>query len=793
MENTTEKPELTKEPKKVKRFLLFKIAIWLFVVLPLVFLTVIFYRIAAGEMGFMPSFEELENPKSNLASEIYSSDQVLLGKFYIENRTFVDFDELSPFLVDALIATEDARFYEHSGIDGKALLRVIYGVLSGDHKGGGSTITQQLAKNLFPRDTTTYSSSLLKAYSMGITKFKEWVTAVKLEKNYTKEEILVMYLNTVPYGSKTFGIKSAARTFFNVAPDSLKIEHAAILIGVLKAPTFYSPIRNPERAKKRREVVLSQMLKYNYISQPVYDSVKELDFGLSYKIQDHKQGLATYFREYLRKMMTAKAEDDSLEWRTNPLYGWCNKNLKPDSTPYNLYKDGLKIYTTINYKMQTMAENAVNKHMGEYLQVEFFKEQKNRKKAPFAWNYTEKQIKQFMNRYVRTSERYRISKHNGISHDSIMAAFKRPVKMKIFNWSGEIDTIMTPMDSIRYYKHFLQTGFMSMEPQTGYVRAYVGGINYKHFQYDHVTLSKRQVGSTFKPFLYTLAMQEGYSPCYEVPNIPVVFKMPEGQPDWSPHNAGKTKKDGEMVTLKWGLANSVNYISAWLMKQYNPEAVIKIARKMGIRSTIEPVPSICLGTPEISLYEMVGAYGTFANKGVYTKPIFVTRIEDKNGNVISTFTATKKEAISEQGSYLMLELLKGVIQHGTSVRLWLPSYPYQLNNEIAGKTGTTDDYSDGWFIGITPNLVSGAWVGGEERTIHFRGMTMGQGATMALPIWAWYMKSVYADSTLGYLPSDTFEKPLKGISVELDCDKYKKQHGDNNPKIDILGGSDDFE
>ncbi|MBU0765621.1 MAG: transglycosylase domain-containing protein [Bacteroidetes bacterium] len=791
---------------KVKKFRIFSLVFWILVLTPLIIVSVLFYLIADGRLGFMPSFEELENPKSNLASEIYSSDQKLLGKFYIENRTFVNFEDLSQYLVNALKATEDARFEDHAGIDSKAVIRVLFGVLTGTHKGGGSTITQQLSKNLFPRDTVLHDSKIGKLSNLVLTKFKEWVTSVKLERNYTKEEIIVMYVNTVPYGSQTFGIKSAARTFFDVTPDSLKLEQAALLIGVLKAPTYYSPVRNPERAVKRREVVLSQMHKYGYITDEVFDSVNALPLGLKFKIQDHKQGYATYFREFLRIMMTAKKPNhnnygslsrfynDSAKWENDPLYGWCNKNLKPDGTPYNLYKDGLKIYTTINYRMQEFAEKAVAKHLGEYLQKEFFKEQKNRTKAPFAWNYSDKQIEGFMQRYKKNSSLYKALKKRGLQEDSIDVVFNTPVPMTVFSWDGEKDTVLSPIDSIRYYKHFLHAGFMSFEPHTGYVRAYVGGINYKHFQFDNVVLTKRQVGSTFKPFLYSTAMIEGYSPCYEVPNIPVVFSMPDGQPDWSPHNAGKTKRDGEMVSLMWGLANSVNCISAWLMKQFSANKVLKLAEKMGVEvDEIPRVPSICLGTPDISVYEMVGAYGTFASKGVYTKPIFVTRIEDKNGNVLQVFTAQKNEAMSEEAAYLMLELLKGVVKHGTSVRLWLPSYPYQLSNEIAGKTGTTDDYSDGWFIGITPNLVSGGWVGGEERNVHFRGMTMGQGATMALPIWAWYMKSVYADSTLGYLPGDRFERPMKQLRVETDCAKYRKENKIEDSKEKILIGGDGFD
>lgn len=740
----------------------------------------------------MPTFEELENPKSNLASEIISSDQELLGKFYIENRTFVNFDDLSPNLVNALVATEDYRFQEHSGIDGKALLRVMFGVITGNSQGGGSTITQQLAKNLFPRDTVKSNSKIYKAVRMSVTKFKEWVTAIKLERNYTKEEIIVMYLNTVTFGSQTFGIKSAAKTFFNVSPDSLNVEQAAMLIGVLKAPTKYSPILNPESAIKRREVVLAQMKKYDFISEQEYDSLRVLSLGLNYKIQDHKEGLATYFREYLRMVLTAKKpefsnyvsvdkfREDSLEWIENPLYGWCSKNLKPDGTEYNIYKDGLKIYTTINSKMQKYAEEAVYAHLGNYLQPAFFKEQKGREKAPFAWNMTEAQIKQVMEVSIKRTDRYRRHKASGLDKDEIEKIFKTPTKMKVFSWKGEIDTSMSPLDSIKYYKHFLRASFMSMEPQTGYVRAYVGGPNYKHFQFDQVKIGKRQVGSTFKPFLYTLAMQESYSPCYKVPNVPTTFEMPAGQPAWTPKNSGKTKYDGKMVTLKWGLANSVNFISAWLMKQFRPQAVVKIAHQMGVKSRLDPVPSLCLGSSDLTLYEMVGAYSTFANKGVYVEPIFVTRIEDKNGNILSSFIPKKQEAMNDQTAYLMSYLLQAVVNSGTSVRL---RYRYGFQNEIAAKTGTTDNHSDGWFIGIVPSLASGGWVGGEERSIHFRSLEYGQGASMALPIWALYMKKVYEDKSLGYNQNEKFEKPEK-LSVELDCGKYSSARGEENINLD---------
>lgn len=785
------------QPKRRRYILIF----WILYAVPFLTISTIFYLIATDHMGFMPTFEELENPKSNLASEIFSSDQELLGKYYIENRTFVSFDDLSPHLINALIATEDSRFHEHSGIDGRALSRVVYGVLTGNSQGGGSTVTQQLAKNLFPRDTTRYKSSISRAVNMMIVKFKEWVTAVKLEKNYTKEEIMVMYLNTVTFGHQTFGIKSAARTFFNVSPDSLRIEQAAMLIGVLKAPTAYSPILNPENALHRREVVLSQMEKYGFITETEYDSIRQLPFGLEYKVQDHKQGLATYFREYLRMVLTAKKPDkknywsveefysDSAKWETDPLYGWCNKNFKSYDKdgvgiPYNIYKDGLKIYTTINSKMQQYAEDAVYDHLSNDLQIAFFNEQKGRSKAPYGWNMTEKQIKTLLTSAMKRTERYHLLKLANVNPDSIEAIFNKPVPMTVFSWRGEIDTTMSPMDSIKYYKHFLRASFMSMEPSTGYVKAYVGGINYKYFQFDQVCVGRRQVGSTFKPFLYTLAMEEGYSPCYMVPNIPTTFEMPDGQPDWTPKNSGKTDYDGKMVTLEWGLANSVNYISAWLMKQFKPKAVVKIAKKMGIKSHLDEVPSICLGSSDVKLSEMVGAYCTFANKGVYTEPIFVTRITDKNGNILMSFTPEKKEAMNERTAYLMIHLLKNVVLKGTSMRL---RFKYGLINEIAAKTGTTDNHSDGWFMGITPNLVSGAWVGGEERGIHFRSIAYGQGANMALPIWAKYMNKVYNNKNLNYSREDVFEKPPH-FNVKLDCGKMSKE--DVNQTIDIFDDGD---
>ncbi len=782
------------EHKKEKQSNIKKIIIlWLIGLIPLIITILFFYGIATGFFGFMPTFEELENPKSNLASEIYSYDGKLLGKYYYQNRSFVTYQDLSPYLVKALIATEDYRFDKHSGIDAKSLFRVMYGIVTGHHKGGGSTITQQLAKNLFPRDTIKYKSKLKKYSNLALAKFKEWVTAVKLERNYTKEEILAMYLNTVFFGSNAYGIKSAARTYFNTTPDSLKLEQAALLVGMLKAPTYYSPVLHPDNALKRRNVVLGQMKKYHFISEVEYDSLSKLPIELHYQVQSHRRGIATYFREYLRQVLTAKKPDrrlyidmqkyyeDSLSWANDPLYGWCNKNTKPDGSHYNIYKDGLKIYTTIDYRMQTYAENAVRMHLKDDLQKAFFKEQKGRKKAPFAWNVSYREIKRLMVSAMHRSDRYRRLKRAGVPADSIEKIFHTPVKMKVFSWDGLIDTIMTPWDSIRYHKFFLRAGLMSMESYTGYVKAYVGGIDYRFFQFDHVTQAKRQVGSTFKPFLYTLAMQSGYSPCYKVPNVPVSFELPEGKV-WTPKNAERTKHDGEMVTLKWGLANSINNISAWLMKQYSPQAVISVARNLGIVSHIDPYPSICLGTPDISLYEMVGAFNTFGNKGIYVKPIFVTRIEDRNGNILAVFRAPRHEAMSEETAYLMLELLKAVVNQGTSIRL---RYKYGFKGEIAAKTGTTQNQSDGWFIGLVPKLTTGVWVGGEDRSIHFRGIRLGQGANMALPIWALYMKQVYADSTLQYSEKDKFEPPAK-LHIIVNCKEYEKlkKHTNGN-EIDL--------
>ncbi len=715
----------------------------------LVFL--IFLAISLGWLGFMPGFEELENPKSNLASEIISSDGIVLGTYYIENRSNIHYSELSPHLIDALIATEDIRFHDHPGIDARATGRVIFGVTTGSYRGGGSTITQQLAKNLFPRKPNRTKLDMI------IIKFKEWVTAVKLERNYTKEEIIAMYFNTVAFGHQAFGIKSAAWTFFNKEPIDLTIEESALLVGILKAPSFYSPVRHSERAGKRRVIVLSQMEKYGFLTEEMYDSLKVMPVDMSaYRLQDHTTGIARHFREYLRIRLNK----------------WCAGHAKSDGTPYNLYSDGLRIYTTIDSRMQHYAENAISQHLGDDLQPAFYRHWDGYTNAPFVFDKknADEEIEKLMKQAMRRSERYRVLNENGMPKDSILLSFNTPTSMRIFSWKGEIDTVMTPMDSIWYYKFFIRSSLMSMDPHTGYVKAYACGPDYRYFKYDNVTYGKRQVGSTFKPFLYTLAMQEGdLSPCTEVPNIQYSIELDDGSV-WTPRNTS-TYKRGDMISLKEALAHSNNWISAFLMKRYSPEAVIEMAHNMGVTSEIPAYHAIALGSADLSLYEMVGGLNTFVNKGIYIEPIFITRIEDKHGNLIDSFIPNQQEAMNEETAYLMLELMKGVVQTGTGIRL---RFKYEFSNPVAGKTGTTQNQSDGWFMGLTPDLVTGVWSGCEDRAAHFRTITLGQGANMALPIWALYMQQVYADSTINLFQGD-FEKPLRPLSVEIDCEKLKQE------------------
>jgi penicillin-binding protein 1A len=765
-----------------------KFLLWFWGIFSFIWVVVIglFVMIGLEMFGPLPSFEQLENPKSKLASEVYSEDNMILGTFFRENRSLIDFDEISPNVINALIATEDVRFRKHSGIDGRSIVRVAVKTILMGHSGsgGGSTITQQLAKNLFPRDTVYRKSALVRKAKLVTTKFKEWITAVKLERNYTKNEIIAMYLNTVAFGSNAFGIKMAAKTFFNTPADSLNVEQAALLVGVVNAPTKYSPIRNPKSALARRNHVINQMGKYGFITKAAADSISKLPITLNFKVQDHNVGLATYFRESMRLLLSAPMPnprnyfsyatyvEDSLQWATNPLYGWCNKNLKPDGSPYNLYWDGLRIYTTINSKMQTYAEEAVENHLGKFLQPAFDQEQKARRYRLFADALTDDQINGILNNAMRQTERYRVLRANGVPMDSIRKVFKTKIPMTIFTWKGDRDTIMSPLDSIKHYKRYLRASFMAMDPRNGHIKAWVGGPNFRHFKYDQVKKGKRQVGSTIKPFLYTLAMQENYSPCFTIPNVPQTFVV--GDSVWTPKNSGNTRFDGKMVTLKWGLANSVNNISAWLIKQFNPTALVDIVKKMGVTSHIDPVYSVFLGTYEISLYEMVGAYGTFANKGVHVEPLMVTRIEDKNGNVLATFAPQKNEAISEQTAYLMVNLLEGVVTRGTAQRL---RYRYQFTAPIAGKTGTTQNHSDGWFMGMIPNLVAGVWVGAEDRSVRFQTIGMGQGANMALPIYALFLERVYKDPRLGLSQTDQWERPLKFNYVNLNCDDIDPSMG----------------
>jgi len=732
---------------------------WLLVWMPFIIISLLISMISFEVFFDLPSVAELQNPKSNLATVIYSSDMKTLGKYYAENRVSVKYYELDKDLVDALIATEDARFHEHSGVDLKALGRAVFGAATGSSSsGGGSTLSQQLAKMMFPREK-------LSKFQTVIRKLKEWVIAVRLEKNYTKDEILAMYLNKFDFLHLAVGVKSASQIYFNRSQDSLEIQQAAMLIGMAKNPSLFDPIRRGESTLKRRNVVLNQMVKYGYLTQQKYDSLKTLPLGLIYRPEDHNDGLAPYFREYLREYF---------------LKEWCAKHINPETKkPYNIYKDGLKIYTTIDSRMQQYAEEAVTEHMTD-LQKMFTKECKTKKNAPFAWNVNKEQIENIMISSMKRSDRYRSLKNAGLSREQIISEFKKPVAMTVYSLRGDIDTTMTPWDSIRYYKSFLHTGFVSIDPSTGYVKAWVGGVNHKHFKFDHAKVGKRQVGSTFKPFVYAMAIQEGYSPCYQVPNVRTCITIPD-QPDWCPDNSDGNKGTGKMVTLRYALAGSINYVTAWVMKQFPPEALVTLVRRLGITAPIDPVPSICLGTPDISVFEMVAANATFANKGTYIQPTFITRIEDKNGKVLEEFFPTTDEVFSEEKAYTMIQLMRGVVDRGTGSRL---RSRYNLRNEIAGKTGTTQNNADGWFMGLTPDLVAGCWVGGEERSVHFNSTNEGQGASMALPIWGKFFQKVYADPTLK-ITKNGFVKPTNMGNIELDCSVYDAQTEKDIPIDDL--------
>jgi len=756
-----------------------KIIKWFWILISTPFAALAVALLLVSLFTHIPSFEELEDPRSNLATQILAENGEVLTTYHIENRSYISFDDLSQGLKDAIVATEDARFYRHSGIDFKSLARVgVKSVLLGNRRGGGggSTLSQQLAKSLFPRDTAKSSIPGAKIFVLGVNKLKEWITAVKLERNYTKQEILSMYMNAVFFGSNAYGIKAAANTFFAKEPIDLTIEESALLVGMVNMPTRFNPVRHPERALTRRNFVLGQMSKYGYITDQQRDSLRQLPITLDYQRQDHIAGRAPYFRDMLKKLMNAQKpkrssysnyEDyrsDSLQWATDPLYGWINKNPKPDGTKYNLDKDGLKIYTPINAKMQQYAEEAVAEHLGRDLQPQFNRELRWKNNKPFDNSTPRETINSIMKQARRWSDRYRIMKNNGVPEKEILQSFDKPVKMRVFSWKGEIDTTMTPNDSIRYYKSFLRAGFLAIEPGTGNVKAYVGGNNYKYFKYDQVKQGKRQVGSTFKPFLYTLAMQGGYTPCDKVVNVPQSFVV--GEDIWTPKSTDKPEWIGRTVTLKWGLTKSSNNISAYLMKQFGPQALVNMAHTMGIKTWLDPVYSLCVGSADVPVYQMVSAFNTFPGLGVYAEPLFVTRIEDKNGNLLSTFTSRKREAISEKTAYLMVNLMQGVVNEGTAARI---RYKYIPQGDVAGKTGTTNDQSDGWFIGYLPKLTAGVWVGAEDRQVHFAGLALGGGSNMALPIWGIFMKKVLEDGTLGVTKEDKFTIP-NGFDIVLDCD-----------------------
>ena len=781
--------ERLQTPKSVRWF-------WIILCAPVALILLLLLLTRLGAFGKLPTFEELENPKSNLATEIYSDDGEMIGSFFIQNRSYVDYNELSPALVAALISTEDMRFYSHSGIDFISLARVAVKTLAlgNRRQGGGSTITQQLAKNLYPRDTAVYNNPISKGSKLVISKLKEWITAVMLEYNYTKEEIITMYLNTVPYGSNAYGIKSAARTFFNKLPSELNVQEAAMLVGVVNAPTRYSPRSNPDRALARRNTVISRMREKGYLTRAQRDSIQALPIELDFRPISHNAGTGTYFREMLRMVMTSgKPSRESFgpgaagdwdyrqaveQWESNPLYSWCDKNVKANGQPYDLYRDGLKIYTTVNATMQRYAEQAVWEQMGETVQPMMDRVTKARGSVFSDISKDEREA--IMRRAKKNSDRYRQMKRAGATDAEIDKAFATPVPMRVFSYKGDRDTVMSPDDSLMYYKKFLRASFMAVDPSNGYVKAYVGGTSYRYFKYDMAKQGRRQVGSTIKPFVYTFAIEQlDLTPCTQVPNLPVTIET-DNEP-WSPREASKVVYDGEWKPLRWGLANSRNNYSAWIMKQARqPQAVADFIHKFGIRSYIDPVYALCLGTSDFSLFELVGAYGTFANRGVHVDPIFVTRIEDRHGNVLANFTSPSQDAISEQSAYTMLGMLKRVVNAGTAGRI----RALGLKADMGGKTGTSQKNSDAWFVGVTPKLVAGAWVGGEDRSIHLS--SGGEGSRIALPIFANFMKKVYGDSKLGITEKDQFPIPVNAVSY--DCDESAEPAA----ALPSSGGGDEF-
>ena len=763
------------------------VAMWALFVFVIGAIFFFFFLVYNGVIGYMPPIEELKNPKDRFASVVYSADGEELGRYFANtgNRVYVEFDDISQNVIDALIATEDARFEEHSGIDVRALGRVAVKTLVMHQKnaGGGSTITQQLAKQL-------YSPSSEGLMERALQKPIEWMIAVKLERCYSKDEIIKMYLNQFDFLYNAVGIKSAAYVYFGKDPKDLNVQEAATLIGMVKNPSYYNPVRKPERTRDRRNVVLEQMYKNDMLTQAELDSLKQLPLVLDFHKVDHKEGLAPYFREELRRVLKAKKPvrsdyrgweaqkfvDDSIAWETNPLFGWIEKNPKPDGSKYDIYTDGLKIYTTVDSRMQRYAEEAVVKHLGNTLQPSFFREKRGVKGAPYTTNRQElssSQLDALIKKGMKQSDRWYAMKKAGYSEEEITKAFNTPVEMKVFSYSGTVDTVMTPLDSILYNKHFLRAGFMSMDPVTGHVKAYVGGPNFAFFQYDMVSTGRRQIGSTIKPFLYTYAMEEGYTPCDQFLNEQPVIYDEVGRP-WAPRNAGSARV-GEMVDIRWALTNSNNWISARLMSQLSPATLVRNMHNFGITNHLDPVIALCLGPCDVSVKEMVTAYSAFANKGMRVDPLFVTAIADSNGNVISEFAPNHTEVISSEAYYKILSILLNVVDGGTGNRLRRP--PYSLTAQMGGKTGTTNSNSDGWFMGFTPQLVSGVWVGGEERYIHFNGMAMGQGASMALPIYGMYMKKVYDDPTLPYAQDVRFEFPS---NLDLCAKEYYGEYVDES-------------
>ena len=771
--------------------------LWYAALTPFVLLAAMLTLTALGAFGRMPSFEELENPRSNIATEIYSEDGKVLGTFFVQNRSYVQYEELFasdsvtrtsingrevPPIVAALIATEDARFDSHSGIDIPSLIRV--GVktilLQNRSAGGGSTITQQLAKNLFPRDTVRRQSALLRKGKLVLAKFKEWITALKLEYNYTKEEIAAMYLNIVEYGSNAYGIKSAAHTFFNKTPDQLNLQEAAVLVGVVNAPTRYSPVRNYDNAMARRNLVLARMAEAGAITHAERDSLSALPITLNYRPVSHNDGQATYFREMLRQVMNARPpkrrnfytewdyEQAVKEYENNPIYGWCHKNTKADGTPYNIYKDGLKIYTTINSTMQQYAEEAMLKQLRTVIQPKMDAQYRSTK--VLFQNTSAEEREKIVRQAMRYSDRYRALKEEGRSEAEIDRIFRTPCPTRVFTYRGERDTILSPRDSILHHKRIMRAGFVAIEPQTGRVKAYVGGPNFRYFKYDMAKQGKRQIGSTIKPFVYTFAIDHlGLTPCTPVPNLPVTIDTSNGTP-WSPKEASKVVYDGEMHPLKWGLARSRNNYSAWIMKQAKqPEAVADFIHNMGIRSFIDPVYALCLGTSESSVFEMVSAYSTFANGGVHTAPIFVTRIEARQGSLIAAFVPDSQAAVSERTAYTMLTMLQSVVTNGTAGRL---KWQFDLGDaQLGGKTGTSQRNRDAWFMCVAPKLVAGAWVGGEDQSVH--PTYGGEGSIMALPIVGEFFSTVYKNPALGISKQDRFRRPDR--VTEYDCEEEMQQ------------------